>query len=304
MADRLTGMEVFVRAVELGSLAEAARASRLSAGMVGKHLRALEARIGIRLLNRTTRRLGLTETGRTYYDRCRQILAEISDAEREAIEQQRAPRGLIRVNAPVAFGGVHLARAITDFNAQYDEVSVEAVLNNNLVDLMDGGCDLAIRIARLPDSDLIARRLAPCRRVVCAAPAYLERYGVPERPEDLKHHNCLIHLPDTDSATWRFKGARREQAISIKGRVQGNSGTLLHEIALAGGGIVRLPSFIVGEDLKGGRLVPLLADHMCEELGIYAVFLDARPLSARVRLFVEFLARRFGPEPSWDDWMP
>ena len=298
--DRLTAIEVFVRVVRTGTLAGAARASGLSAGMIGKHLHALETRLGTRLLNRTTRRLSLTDTGRAYYERCQRLLTDIDEANREAIEQHTVPRGSILVNAPIAFGELHLAGAIADFTAKHDAVSIDVTLNNYQVDMLDGSCDVAIRIGKLADSDLIARRLAACRRVICASPAYLERHGTPKKPGDLLGHNCLTHLSDTDAEAWRLGGPNGEERIQINGRLKVNSGGFLREIALASGGIVRLPTFIVGKDIKAGRLVPLLTEFEDEDLGIYAVFRSSRQVSAKIRLFVEFLSQRFARSPSWD----
>jgi DNA-binding transcriptional LysR family regulator len=300
--DRLTSMAIFIRAVDLGSLAEAARATGISAGMAGKHLRATEKRLGVSLLNRTTRRLSLTDAGRMYYERCQQILAEIEEAERDAINQQTLPRGVLRVNAPIGFGELHLAPAVAEFNTNYPDVSVEIIVSNHFVDLMDGSSDLAIRVGRLPDSGLIARRLAPCHRVVCAAPRYLERRGAPTVPDELKQHNCLIYLLEAEPKDWRLTGPQGEQIVRVEGSLHSNSGFLLREAGLAGLGVLRLPSYIVGEDLNAGRLLPLLKDYVEHDLGIYAVFLQSRQLAAKVRAFVEFLSRRFGPEPYWDEW--
>ncbi|PDT04481.1 LysR family transcriptional regulator [Rhizobium chutanense] len=300
MVDRLTSLEVFVLAVKLGSLAEAARASGLSAGMVGKHMRSLEGRLGTRLLNRTTRRLNLTEAGSAYYEHCQRILAELAEADQNVMRHQIEPRGLIRLNAPVAFGEMYVARAVAEFMTQYSAIQIEMILNNYRIDLMDGGCDLAIRIGRMPDSNLIARRVASAQRIVCAAPSYLSRQDIPFHPDDLKHHNCLLYLPDGDAQGWKFKTQFGEIVVSVDGSGRSNSGAFLREIALAGIGIIRLPSFIVSDDLAAGRLVPLLPDYIDEDVGVHAVFLDSRPLSVKMRTFIDFLIRYFEQNREWD----
>lgn len=304
--DRLTGMQVFVRVVDSGGFAQAARDLGLSRAMVSKHVQALEDRLGARLLNRTTRRISLTEVGAAFYDRCAQLLPEIEEAERAASAAQSRPQGNLRLNAPMSFGFLHLARAIADYAVTCPEVTIEITLNDRIVDLVEEGYDLALRIGRLTDSSLIARRLAPCRLAVCASPGYLRRRGTPRHPADLADHDCLLYSLAARPDVWRFVGddstGGGEVAVTVQGRFQANNGDVMRVLALEGQGIVCQPTFLIGEDLKAGRLVPLLPGYAPLEMGIHAVYPHSRHIPAKVRSFVDFLARRWGGEPEWDDW--
>lgn len=301
--DRLTAMEVFVRVVERGSFIAAAEELRLSRAMVSKHVQDLEERLGVRLLNRTTRRIALTEAGRAYFERCAQILADVEEAEDAAGALQSEPRGTLRLNAPMSFGIIHLAPAIADFSAAHPGVAVDVALNDRVVDLIEEGYDLAVRIGRLADSSLIARRLAPCRLVACASPDYLRAHGEPGHPEDLTRHNCLGYSYWVSRDEWRFEGPDGPISVCISGNLRANNGDALRVAALHGQGIVLQPTFLVGDDLVSGRLVPLLRQFQLPELGIFAVYPPGRHLAAKVRSFVTFLAARYGEHPAWDAWM-
>jgi len=301
--DRLTAMEAFVRVVEKGGFTAAAEDLRLSRAMVSKHVQDLEAHLGARLLNRTTRKLSLTEAGRVYYDRSTQLLAELAETEEAVGELQAKPRGRLRVNAPVSFGSLHLAAAIADYMAAYPNVAVELTLNDRIVDLVEEGYDVAVRVARLADSSLIARRLAPCRHVVCASPGYLKRHGRPEHPTDLARHNFLGYSYSAAGDERRFDGPDGSTSIQLKGTLQANNGDALCAAAVAGGGIAVLPTFIAGSDIIAGRLIPILTQYQISEPAIYAVYPPGRHLSVKVRSFVDFLVPRFGERPSWDVWM-
>jgi DNA-binding transcriptional LysR family regulator len=301
--DRLTAMEAFVRVVERGGFTAAAEDLHLSRAMVSKHVQDLEEHLGARLLNRTTRKVSLTEAGRVYYERSTQLLADLAETEEAVGELQAKPRGRLRLNAPVSFGALHLAAAVADYMAAQPEVTVELTLNDRVVDLVEEGYDLAVRIARLADSSLIARRLAPCRMVVCAAPEYLERHRQPGHPNDLAGHNCLGYSYGQTRDEWRFDGPKGAAAVPVRGTLQANNGDVLRAAALRGAGIVLLPSFIVGADLAAGRLAPVLPGYRVPELGIYAVYPHSRHLSAKVRSFVDFLLPRLGKRPAWDAWM-
>ncbi|MBV8235668.1 MAG: LysR family transcriptional regulator [Acidimicrobiia bacterium] len=301
--DRLAAMEAFVRVVERGGFTAAAEELRLSRAMVSKHVQDLEEHLGARLLNRTTRKVSLTEAGRVYYERSLQLLADLAETEEAVGELQARPRGRLRVNAPVSFGALHLAAAVADYMAAYPEVTVELTLNDRIVDLVEEGYDLALRIARLTDSSLIARRLAPCRMAVCASPAYLGRAGQPEHPDDLTRHNCLGYSYGQARDEWRFDGPEGAASVRVRGTLQANNGDALRAAALRGAGLVLLPSFIVGADLTAGRLVPVLSGYRVPELGIHAVYPHSRHLSAKVRSFVDFLVPRYGETPTWDAWM-
>lgn len=299
--DRLTAMEVFTRVVERSSFTLAAEELRLSRAMVSKHVQDLEERLGVRLLNRTTRRVSVTEAGRHYFERCAQILAEVEAAENAAGEHQIEPRGLLRLNAPMSFGIRHLGPAIAEFSRIYNGVAVDMVLNDRVVDLIDEGYDLAVRIGRLADSSLIGRRLAPCRLVVCAAPEYLAERGKPVHPDDLGAHNCLDYTYAALRNEWRFLKGQEEVSVRISGNLMANNGDVLRAAALCGQGIVMQPTFLVGDDLNTGRLVPLLTEYRLPELGIFALYPPGR-VSAKVRSFVSFLASLYGDAPDWDRW--
>ena len=297
--DRLTGLVAFVRVAEARSFSEAARRLGLSKSAVSKQMAALERRLGARLLNRTTRRLSLTEAGRRFYERAARILAEVDEAELEIARQAEAPRGRLRVNAPMTFGVMHLGRAVAEFLAEQPEVEVELELDDRYIDLVDEGYDLAVRIADLPDSSLVARKLAPARHVVCAAPAYLAKRGAPASPRDIAAHNCLVYSYRAGSRAWRFAGADGPMLAPPAGNLVCNNGEVLREAALAGLGLALAPTFIVGAELKSGALVEVLPGLLPQQHAIYAIWAHRRP-SPKVRAFVDFLARRFGPEPYWD----
>jgi len=299
--DRLAAMQAFVRVAETRSFSEAARRLHLSKSVVSRQVSALEADLGVRLFNRTTRALALTEIGRAYFDRVTHILTDIEDTERSVGHLQAAPRGRLRVNAPMSFGVLHLAPALPDFLSAYPEVDVEMAMNDRTIDLLEEGFDLAIRIGKLSDSSLVARRLAPMRLVVCASPAYLAERGTPRTPADLKDHDCLLYTNETSPRDWRFatpEGA--PWAVEVNGRLSANNGDTLRVATLRGFGIARLPSFLVGQDLQAGALVSVLPDYVRQDSAIHAVYPQARLLSPKVRAFVDFLAARFGPRPYWD----
>jgi DNA-binding transcriptional LysR family regulator len=300
MADRLTAIEVFVRIVEEGSLTAAGARLGLSRAAVSKHLVALEDRLGVRLLNRTTRRCSLTEAGSSYHDRARQILAELAEAEREAGRSGAQPTGRLRLNAPMTFGTMHLAPAIPGYCAAHPAVTVDMTLNDRLVDLVEEGFDLAVRIGRLADSSLVARRLAPCRFLACAAPSYLAARGRPAAPEELEAHACLGYSYAPGGDIWEFTGPDGPRRVRVSGPMRANNGEALAAAAAAGLGIVLSPSFIVSAHLRAGRLVPVLEGYAVAERGIFAVWPAGRHLSAKVRSFVDFLVGRFGPTPYWD----
>ncbi|WP_210497041.1 LysR family transcriptional regulator [Microvirga antarctica] len=301
MLDRVTSMQVFVRVAASGSFSAAGRALNLSQTMVTKHVAALEARLGIKLLHRSTRRLVLTEGGRAFLAAAERILADIEEAEASASLDRVEPRGVLRMNVPLTFGFREIAPALAEFNRQYPLVSVDLGLADRFVDLIEEGWDLAIRIGRLQDSSLIARKIAPCRIVICAAPAYLARHGAPRTPQELGDHNCLGYtLPTILSATrWLF-GSAGEAAVTVSGNLRANNGDALLAAAIAGQGLVYQPTFLVGDSLRSGSLVRVLSDEVIPELGVYAVMPSGRQAPAKVRVIIDFLAARFGASPGWD----
>jgi DNA-binding transcriptional LysR family regulator len=302
MLDRLTGLEVFAKVAAAGSFSAAGRAMGLSQTMVTKHIAALEARLGIKLFHRSTRRLSITEAGRSYLETSERILAEIEAADAAVAADRVEPRGLLRLNAPVTFGARQIAPLLAEFARSHPLVTVELGLNDRLVDLAEEGWDLAIRIGSLSDSSLIARRIAPFRTVVCAAPGYLKACGIPRTVADLTEHNCLGYTLSrlTGADRWQF-GARGEVAVPVSGNLRANNGDALRAAAVAGQGLIYQPSFVVADELRSGALVALTLDQPTVEFGgIYAVYLPDRNPAAKVRAFIDFIASRFAPEPPWD----
>jgi DNA-binding transcriptional LysR family regulator len=303
--DRFDNMRVFAKVVESGSFTGAAARLSISASMVSQHVKELEERLGARLLNRTTRKVSLTEVGRAYYERCTRLLADLEETEQAVSDMHAAPRGELRVNATPTFGILHLAPAIADFTTRFPAISVELILSERIVDLIDEGFDLAVWVGELPDSSLIARRLAPCRMVVCGAPSYFERHGMPRTPSDLTAHNCLTVSGNVLSyyRAWHLTAADGTALnISPIGNLRTNSGAVLKVAALAGHGLVCLPTYLLGDALQSGRLVTVLDDYTAPPLTLRALYPHNRHLSAKVRAFVDFLAARFEQEPPWDSW--
>lgn len=298
--DQLTGMRVFAAIVDKNGFAPAAKALGISKTMVSKHLAAMEDRLGVRLLHRTTRKVGLTEIGAEYLRRCQDILQLVEEADGRLLESASHPRGLLRVNAPVSFSEQHLAPCIADYRRQYPDVQIDLVVNDRVIDLIEEGFDLAVRIGRLKDSSLIARRLAPAHIVLAASPAYLAARGTPEKPEDLIRHDCLRYAYSDERDEWRFEGKGQARTIRVKGPFSSNNGMILMQAAIDGQGIAALPTFIIGHALRDGRLVEILARHKPQDRAIYAVFPANRHLSPKVRSFVDFLVARFSGRPYWE----
>ena len=300
--DRLEAMATFVRVVDSGSVSGAADHLNVAKSAVSRRLRDLEAHLGAELLRRTTRRLTLTETGRAYYERCVRILADVTEAEDAVSFQHGRLAGQLRVAAPLSFGLLHLQPAIDAFMQAHPDVRFDLDLNDRQVDLVAEGFDVGVRIADLPDSSLIARRLAPTRAVACASPEYLAQRGLPVVPDDLLHHDCLVYTNMPEPAWWRYTDdAGRKQHVTVQPRLRVNNGDFLRQAAVAGEGIILSPTFIVYRDIAEGRLTPILTDLNWPILQAYALYPQTRHLSARVRAFVDFLAERFAGRPYWDE---
>ncbi|HLW26394.1 MAG TPA: LysR family transcriptional regulator [Kiloniellales bacterium] len=299
--DQLTGIEVFLRVAARGSFSAAAAELGMSRAMVSKHVQALETRLGGRLLNRTTRRLSLTEAGRVFFEQAGTLVEALREAEETIGALQSAPRGELRVNAPVSFGARHLGGAVSDFMARYPEITVHVTLEDRQVDIVKEGYDLAIRIGRLTDSSLIARRLAPSRMLLLASPAYLERHGTPELVSDLSRHECLSYSYFTHGDEWHFDGPEGPACVRINGRLVANNGELLNEACLAGRGICLMPSFIAAPDVRAGRLVQILPAYRPVGAAVHALYPHARHLAPKVRVFIDHLVERFGGIPPWDE---
>ena len=299
--DSLTDIVVFVRVVDDGSFTRAAERLKLSRSVVSKYVTRLEGRLGARLLNRTTRRLSLTEAGRIFYQRSRRGLQDIEEAEAEVSRLQEKPRGVLRINSPMSFGILHIAPALPEFLAQHPEVSVEMNLDDRVVDVIEEGFDVSIRIAEMPDSSLIARRLAPCRHVIVAAPAYLEKHGTPRTPEDLRDHNIISFSYQASAYDWHFISPDNKQiSVPVSGSMQANNSLALREALLRGVGITRTPTFVVGKDVQDGHLLSILGNYRTLEVSIYLVYPQRRHLSPKVRAFVDFMADRISEPPYWD----
>ena len=288
--DTIDGMRTFVAVISEGSFSAAAGRLDMSPQLVSKYVGQLEARLGARLLNRSTRRLSITEAGQAYYERCRYILDEIDEMENAVGEATLKAQGLLRINAPMSFGALHLAKAIADYQRVQPHVSVNLTLDDRTVDIVSEGYDMAIRIGRLSESSLIARKLAPVKLVVCAAPGYFRERGTPTSPEDLKSHECLAYAYYSENDRWRFKAKDGTQhEVRIKGRFSANNGDALVAAASAGLGIVISPTFIVAEALRRGQLVEILADFRRAAVPIHAVYPPGRLPPHRVQVITAFL---------------
>jgi len=300
--DKLDAMNAFAKVVASGSYAEAARRLGLTRSAVSKAVMELEQLLGARLLDRTTRRLSPTEAGRAYFERCADILAAIEETELQVSRLHEEPRGVLRVNVPMSFGTLYLGDAIADFMATYPDLKVELMLNDRVIDPLEEGVDVTVRIGALPDSSLIARKLAPARRVLAASADYLARYGEPRTPDDLTRHRCLNYGHSTTMQRWRLTRDGETIVVPITSCLCSNNGDVLRAAALKGNGITRLPTFILGADIKARRLREVLPGYAPTSLGIYALYAPNRYLAAKTRVLIDFLVERFGNDPPWDDY--
>jgi DNA-binding transcriptional LysR family regulator len=298
--DRFGAIQVFAQVVESGSFAKAADRLGVSTSAASRQVAELEAHLQTRLLNRTTRRVSLTESGRAFYERSVQLLADLQEAEQEASRAAVVPRGTIKLTSSVNFGVRHLAPAIAEFLAAHEEVRFDVSLSDRIVDLVEEGFDLGIRVGAAGSEHIVARKLGETRLVPCASPEYLARRGTPRTPEDLERHNCFTYEYVTPKNLWRFRDpAGGERTVRVSGSLHTNNGDLLAEVAARGTGIVFEPAFIVGPEVRAGRLVPLLQDYVPAPVPIYAVYPSRKHLSAKVRLFVDFLVGRFAQAQDW-----
>ena len=299
--ESLSDIAVFVQVVRSGSFTTAADKLGLSKSVVSKYVTRLEDRLGARLLNRTTRRLSLTEVGQAFFERSQRALDEIEEAEAEVSKLQGEPRGELRLSSPMTFGILHVAPLLPAFQSQYPELTVDMVLDDRRVDLVEEGFDLAIRIGELPDSSLVARRLGPCKHVVCGSPEYFARHGVPQSPEDLADHPALTYRYQDSPSEWRFvdtDGSYRH--VAVNGRLQMNNSLALREALLKSAGVTLTPTFVVGADIQAGRLMAVLKDYKALEVSIYAVYPQRKHLSPKVRAFVDFLSEEIKDPPYWE----
>ena len=296
--DRLDEINAFAAVADARSFTQAARRLGVSGAQVSKLVARLEDRLGARLLNRTTRDVALTDTGRAYLDRARALLDDFEALE-GSVRDEAGPKGLLRISAPVAFGATQLNPAFLDFAAAYPEVSLEVAYADRMVNLVEEGFDMSIRIGALPDSSLIARRLAPVRLVTAASPDYLQRRGTPQTPADLASHEAIIDLNMRDPQVWAFGSGAALEEVRVQGRLRFSSADACLAAALAGFGVTHTPAFVAADSLRDGLLTPLLCNHEPATIHIHAVYPHARHLSSKVRAMVDFLAARFAGEPAW-----
>lgn len=294
--DKLANMAMFVRVVDTGSFAAAASEAGVSATMAGKHIRSIEQRLGARLLHRTTRRQQLTEVGRLYYERCKQVLADIELAEASASELQATPRGVLRMTAPLTFGSRRLVPALTEYLNLHPQVSIELSLDNRVYDMVSEGFELALRIGDVTDDTLVARPMQPFRMLLAATPTYLARHGTPQTPADLSTHNCISLSSWSARDRWRLLGPTGEIDVPVKGRFAANHGEALRVAALAHAGIILQPEVLLGEDLEAGRLVNVLPGWGSHPMPMNLLYPPDRRPTAKLRSVIEFLVATFPPE--------
>jgi DNA-binding transcriptional LysR family regulator len=293
IVDRLTSMAVFVRVVELGGFATAAKEADISATMVAKHVNALETRLGARLLNRTTRRQSLTEVGKLYYDRCKALLADVDAAESSVSALRATPRGTLRITAPVSFGTRRLAPAFAEFLRLYPEVNVDLSLSDRVADLIDEGFEAAIRIGNLGDSRLVARRLQPYRSLLCASPDYIRRQGQPKTPQDLAAHDCLGFSYSGLRGRWRLFRGTEEKTVNFTPRLLVNNGEALRQAALAGLGILSQPEILLADDVSEKRLVRVLPTWSLPARPMHVVYVADRQATPKLQCFIDFVVKQF-----------
>lgn len=299
--DRLRAFEVFVTVVARGSFTKAADALDTSPANVTRYVNELEAHLGTRLLNRSSRRLSLTEGGETLYERARSILEEVAETEALASTASLHPRGRLRVNAPLSFGILVLAPLWPRFMAKYPEVELDIVLIDRIVDIVEEGYDLTIRISRSGSTTHIARRLSRSRNIVCASPAYLAAHGMPKVPADLAGHVCLGYTYGATADEWQFVDtAGSPHSVKVRWAMRADNGDTARAAALAGAGVIWQPSFLIGEDVRAGRLVEVLPGFRMPDIDIQAIYASRRHLSAKVRVMVDFLADMLAGTPTWD----
>lgn len=289
--ENLTGMLAFVRAAEARSFTAAARALGISPSGVSKAISRLEAAFSVRLMHRTSRSVTLTPEGSAFYERCRQIVAELEDAEQHLSAVRQLPRGRLRITLPLSLGRLYLARLLPEFLARFPEVEVQASATDRMVDLVEEGFDVAVRLGEPPDSRLVARQLLAGTLVTCAAPSYLERYPVPKRPEELSTHNCIrFVVPSTGIARdWLFRSRDKTYSVPVTGNLMLDHAECLVEAATAGTGIIQISSYVTGPAIEAGLLCPVLCEYQVVSPAMWVIYPQNRHLTPRVRVFVDFL---------------
>ena len=301
--DKLTGMKVFAAVARLGSFSAAASDMNISRAMASKYINDLESNLGARLINRTTRKLNLTEVGQAYYEKISNILTEIDEVDLSVTELQTEPMGTLKIMSPPSFGSFHLARAITGYKEQFPNVNIELILTDSIPDLIEEGMDMAIQLGTLEDSNVVARQLSTSRLVVCGSPEYFNKNPAPKTPHQLRDHNCLTLIQPLPISDWKLKINGEEKKIDVSGNLKSNMADSLRIAAINGCGLIQLPSYMIGLDIKSGRLVPVLEDFEPDELPIHALYAHRKYLSAKVRTFIDYIQSYFRSPPYWDEWI-
>jgi DNA-binding transcriptional LysR family regulator len=299
--DGFNAIPVFIAVVERGGFSAAAKLLGISKSAVSKRINQLEKNLGVKLLHRTTRKISLTEAGEHFFEHAVIANNAAKDAEEAVTQLQGEPQGRLRINTPMSFGRLHIAPLIPAFLKRYPKISIDMVMSDEVIDIVGSGFDVAIRSGILADSNLIARKLAPLRSVLCASPEYLEQHGYPQKLPDLKQHNCILFSYSRDLKEWTFNQKGFSEAIEISGNYQVNNSEALQEALLQGIGIGRLPTFVASPDIKAGRLIPLFEEYDMLEQSIYAVFLERQYMPAKVRAFIDFAIEYLGSDdPYWE----
>jgi DNA-binding transcriptional LysR family regulator len=296
--DKLASLRAFVKVVELGSFSEAGRQLRLSRSAISKYVSDLEHSLGVQLLNRTTRHASANESGQAYFERALNILSEMDAADQAVTQLQATPRGLLRVNAPMSFGTLQLGPAIADFMGLYLELQIQLVLSDEQIDPVQDGFDVTLRIADLESSSLIARKIVPIDRVICASPDYLAKHGTPKHPSDLRSHSLLTYGFLLTGNQWKLTGKDGDHWIQPNWPLCANNAEVLRDAAIKGRGVALLPSFLAAEALRTQALRSFLSEYSAPPLKLYAIYPPTRHLAVKVRLFIDFLAARFSGSPA------
>ena len=300
--DKLVSMRVFSAVAKNGSFSKAAKKLSISKAMVSKHIKNLENSLSVRLFNRTTRKLNLTDAGSSYYEKVNIILSEIDETESAISQLNSEPKGKLKVMAQPSFGAFHLSRALSLYLKKYTEVTVNLELSHRIPDLVEENIDLAFHVGELNDSMYVSRRIASARRVICASPEYIKKNGMPKKPEDLLNHNCLIYMPRNDMGKWEFLDKGKRKKIKVTGDIQCNSGDALRVASIQSCGITQLPTYMIGLDIQAGRLKAVLEDFEPEKQPIYAIYNHRKYVSAKIKTFIDFIYDLYQPEPYWNEW--
>ena len=295
-------MRVFSAVAKNRSFSVAAKKLSISKAMVSKHIKSLENSLSVRLFNRTTRKLNLTDAGSSYYEKVNIILSEIDETESAISQLNSEPKGKLKVMAQPSFGAFHLSRALSLYLKKYTEVTVNLELSHRVPDLVEENIDLAFHVGELNDSMYVSRRIASARRVICASPEYIKKNGMPKKPEDLLNHNCLIYMPRNDMGKWEFLDKGKRKKIKVTGDIQCNSGDALRVASIQSRGITQLPTYMVGLDIQAGRLRAVLEDFEPEKQPIYAIYNHRKYISAKIKTFIDFIYNLYQPEPYWNEW--